>query len=188
MIRLRCLSAAVAAAALLAGCSGSGSGGGANGYVAGDGTVQLLPAEKRREPVSLAAPTLDGQRLDVGSLRGKIAVVNVWAQWCAPCRAEAPELKAAAAELKPKGVAFLGVNTRDDVATARAFERAFTPGYPSIVDSGPQLLAFGGAIPPSALPTTLVLDTRGRVAARVTGGLTRRTLVALVEDVQRSWV
>ena len=178
--------AAVAAVALLAGCTSDGSGGGANGYVEGDGTVQLLGDDERREPVALAAPTLDGERLDIASFRGKVTVVNVWASWCGPCRKEAPELKAAAAELGPEGVAFVGVNSRDTADNARAFERKYGPGFPSIVDSGPQMLAFGGAIPPSAFPTTLLLDERGRVAARFSGPITKITLADMVDDVRAS--
>jgi thiol-disulfide isomerase/thioredoxin len=181
-------SAAVALAAVLAGCSngsgGASSGGSDTSFVAGDGTIRLVPADKRPEPVKLAATTLEGDRLDLAGLRGRPVVVNVWASWCKPCRKEAGELAGAAKELQPEGVRFVGINTADQLAQAKAFERNFTTGYPSLFDKGDLLLAFKGAVPPSSVPTTLVLDDQGRIAVRISAAVTRKTLVDLVHDVQ----
>jgi thiol-disulfide isomerase/thioredoxin len=113
--------------------------------------------------------------------------VNVWGSWCAPCRSEAPDLVAASEELADDGVEFLGINSRDlDRAAARAFQRRFEVPYPSIYDQqGRTLLAFRGTLSPNAIPSTVVIDQEGRVAASVIGEVTRSTLVGLVEDVVR---
>jgi thiol-disulfide isomerase/thioredoxin len=177
------------AAVTLSGCSDSSRGTGTSGFPIGDGVYQEVPAAQRGEPVSLSGPTLGGGTLDLASLRGHVVVLNVWGSWCGPCRKEAPELASAAAQLTgpaaPPGpkVAFVGINTRDRQPMAQAFEAKYKITYPSIVDEGTLLLALRGAVPPNAIPTTLVLDPQGRIAARVSGPITQRTLADLVSDV-----
>jgi thiol-disulfide isomerase/thioredoxin len=174
-----------AATLALAGCGDASDDGGADrGYVAGDSAVVTVPVDKRREPVSLGGDTLDGQRFDLAGVRGKPVVINVWASNCAPCRKEAAELKAASTDLGTQNATFIGLNTNDQEASAKAFERRFAVGYPSLFDPGGDLLLdLRGAVPPNALPTTLVLDRQGRIAARVSGATTRRTVVGLVQDI-----
>jgi thiol-disulfide isomerase/thioredoxin len=182
--RVRAAVAALAVTALVAGCGNSGDDGSADrGYVAGDSAVLPVPADRRGEPVTLSGTTIEGTPLDLAGLRGKPVVINVWRSDCAPCRKEAGELKAAAIDLGPQNASFVGLNTGDQLASAKAFERRFTTGYPSLFDEGDLLISLRGSVPPNALPTTLVLDRRGRIAARVSGATTKRTLVGLVEDV-----
>ncbi|HET9654189.1 MAG TPA: TlpA disulfide reductase family protein [Kineosporiaceae bacterium] len=175
------------AAGGLAGCGG-GSGGSDKGsgtsYVAGDGTVTIVAAKDRRQPVALSGKSIEGDLVDVAGFRGHPVVVNVWGSWCAPCRKEAPELQKAYTQLKAQGVAFIGIDTRDDdLAQARAFQTNFGITYPSIVDDGGAvLLGLRGVVAPTAVPTTLVLDEQGRVAARVSGGVNATTLIGLVHD------
>lgn len=170
---------------LLAAC-GTSSGTGDQGYVDGSGTITRLPAH-RREPVGrVAGRTLEGRRLDLSSLRGHVVVVNVWGTWCPPCRAEAGRLARAARRLQPQGVRFVGINTRDaSPDQGLAFQRSYAVPYPSLFDpSGRTLLSFRGAITPSAIPSTVVLDRHGRVAASVIGEITGEdTLPGLVDDV-----
>jgi thiol-disulfide isomerase/thioredoxin len=179
------LGAVLAVTTVLAGCSSSGDDGGADrGYVAGDSTVQTVPVDKRREPVTLGGDTLDGQPFNVAEVRGRPVVINVWASNCAPCRKEAAELKGASTDLGSANATFVGLNIKDQEASAKAFERRFSVGYPSLFDPGGDLLLdLRGAVPPNALPVTLVLDRKGRIAARVSGATTRRTVVGLVQDV-----
>jgi thiol-disulfide isomerase/thioredoxin len=184
-MRLRVvLAAALAATAALTGCSSASDDGSADrGYVSGDSAIVTVPPDRRRAPVELSGDTLEGQPFDLAGARGTPVVINVWASNCAPCRKEAAELRAAATALGRQNATFVGINTNDQRASAKAFERKFSVGYPSLFDEGRMLLALSGAVPPNALPVTLVLDRQGRIAARVSGATTRRTVVGLVQDV-----
>ena len=158
---------------------------GDKGFVAGKGVITRLPASERKQPGEVSGESLDGEPLSLDDFAGKTVVVNVWGSWCAPCRAEAPDLVAASKELGDDGVEFLGINSRDlDKAAARAFTRRFEVPYPSIYDQqGRTLLAFRGTLSPNAIPSTVVIDNQGRVAASVIGEVSKSTLVGLVEDV-----
>jgi thiol-disulfide isomerase/thioredoxin len=176
--------AAVAAVGLLAGCGDDVGSSGDEGYVSGNGIVTTVKAAERRAPASVTGTTLDGARVSLADFRGQVVVVNVWGSWCSPCRAEAPMLADAARELTPKGVAFVGIDSRDpSKAAARAFVRRFDVPYPSIYDQGGKtLLAFRGTLSPNAVPSTVVIDPQGRVASSVLGAITRTTLDDLVEE------
>jgi thiol-disulfide isomerase/thioredoxin len=179
-------SVVVAAAVLgLGACSSSSTGAAGTNYVAGDSSIRLVPAAKRGVPVQLRGTTLEGTPVDVASYRGKAVVLNVWGSWCAPCRKEAPELQAASRALAGRGVQFLGIDTSDpDPAQALAFQKAFGITFPSLRDpQGDALLALRGAVPPNAIPTTLVLDQQGRIAARISSATTATTLAEVVGDV-----
>ena len=175
-IRLRA-GVLVLASALLAGCSsaddplaGFGSGSNQN-YISGDGTeLELTPAE-RGEPIAFEGETPEGDTVSSGDLAGDVFVVNFWYAGCPPCRAEAADLEATYQEFAGDGVQFVGVNTYDDGPTAEAFERTYGISYPSILDAQRNRvqLAFAGDVPPNAVPTTLVMDREGRVAARISG-------------------
>ena len=141
--------------------------------------------ERRGEPVALRGDLVGGGTLDVSTLRGKVVLINIWGSWCAPCRREAPDLQEAWASFKGQRVQFLGLNTRDDVAgAAEAFERRFGITYPSLVDADGSLqLAFRTSLPPRAIPSSIVLDAEGRVAARIVGEGSRSTFIALVQQI-----
>jgi thiol-disulfide isomerase/thioredoxin len=175
------------AAATLTGCSDQAAGGSAQaGFVSGKGVITVLPPAEREQPGEVAGETLEGEPISLQDFAGDPVVVNVWGSWCAPCRAEAPELAQAAEQLADEGVQFLGINSRDlDKAAALAFQRRFEVPYPSIYDQkGSTLLAFRGTLSPNAIPSTVVIDARGRVAASIIGEVTSAsTLVGIVEDV-----
>lgn len=178
---LRLVTAAVSLA-VLAGCGAAPRAEG--GFVGGDGSLTRVAVEQRQPAPRITGELLDGASFDSDALRGRVVVYNVWGSWCAPCRKEAPALQAAAEQTS--GVAqFVGINTRDiDPAPARAFTRAFDITFPSVYDpDGRELLKFGPHLPPSAIPSTIVVDAEGRIAARVLGETTQATVRGLVEDV-----
>jgi thiol-disulfide isomerase/thioredoxin len=153
-------------------------------YVAGDGTVQVIKPADRKQAPELMGTTLDGGSFNLSDLRGNVTVLNVWASWCSPCRAEAPGLQKVSADLATRGVRFVGIDTRDTNDNARAFERHFGITYPSIVDQdGALLLRFKETLPPQAIPTTLVIDKNGRMAARALKPLTEEQLRELIRSV-----
>jgi thiol-disulfide isomerase/thioredoxin len=153
-------------------------------YVAGNGTVQVIDPSDRKPAPELTGTTLDGSSFSLADLRGNVTVVNVWASWCSPCRAEAPGLQKVSTELATQGVRFVGIDTRDTNDNAKAFERRFGITYPSIVDQdGALLLRFKETLPPQAIPTTLVIDKDGRMAARALKPLTEEQLRDLIRSV-----
>ncbi|WP_343955024.1 TlpA disulfide reductase family protein [Nonomuraea longicatena] len=184
------MSASLALLALLAaGCAGNSQSGqpqvGDTRFVAGDGKMQIFAAADRRPAPSVEGPGLEGGTLSLAQYKGKVVVLNFWASWCGPCRAEAPVLKDVAAKTKAGGVEFLGVDFKDRKADALAFERTEKPGYPSIFDQpGKVALAFQGTVPPAAIPSTLIIDEQGRIAARALGAVKYTDLMDAVTKVR----
>ncbi len=177
--------AALACLALVAGCSNEIGSSGDQGYVAGRGIITSLPVADREKPGEVSGQSIDGEDISLDDYAGQVVVVNVWGSWCAPCRAEAPMLADAARDLAKQDVAFLGIDSRDpSESAARAFVRRFAIPYPSIYDQqGRTLLAFRGTLTPNSIPSTVVIDREGRVAASVLGEISRTTLYDLVEEV-----
>ena len=193
MKRARQLVATVLAAATLAtlgACSedpnsiaAQAKSGSQKGFVSGDGRVETIPANRRGEPVELTGKLLDGAPFSSASVRGKPLVINVWASWCGPCAAEAPALKEVSEDPTfTETVAFVGINLREPAANGLAQVAAWGHTYPSLSDrAGASLLALQGKA--AALPSTLVLDPQGRIAARVLGPVTASTLRGMLADV-----
>ena len=186
--------AAAASALLLAGCGPQDSSAGervgsqedvaAQGYVSGDGSTTIVAEADRKAAPTLAGATLDGGQFDLSDHLGEVVVMNVWASWCAPCRAEATELATVSEELADQGVQFVGLNTRDSDAAARAFVERFGIAYPNVIDTdASKQLLFKDNLPPAAIPSTLVIDREGRVAARAIGEVDRSRLLGLVEPI-----
>ena len=186
------LVAVLAALSVLGGCSSASpaspssraSDVAGQNYQSGDGSVTTWKVQSRGLPITLAGTDFEGAAVDVSSWRGDVVVLNAWYAGCPPCRAEAPDLVAFAADYANAGVHVLGINGVDDAGTAQAFQRTFHVKYPSIADIGGRAIAaLQGAVPVQAVPTTVVLDRSGRVAARVLGKVDAATLRALVDDV-----
>jgi len=163
---------------VLAGCSAaqtvqSGPGSGDTNYIRGTvGTTAFRPGQRPAAP-QVSGVTLTGQRLSLSSYRGKVVVLNFWASWCSPCRSEAPALAQLSTAYRAKGFQFIGVNIKDPgQANGAAYERSFGIRYPSLYDpAGQVLLAFRDTVPPAAIPSTLVIDRSGRIAARIIGAV-----------------
>lgn len=193
MLRVAAAAIALAATLLTTGCASNQADGLAsqfkNGdnknYISGDGTaIEIAPAD-RSDSVAWKGVTDAGSVLTSDNLSGVVTVMNFWYAGCAPCRAEAKDLEALYQEFLPSKVQFVGVNVRDTASTALAFDRAFGMSYPSLIDNntGSVVLAFTGVVSPQAVPTTIVVDRKGRVAARILGRLEKGTLRAMIQKV-----
>ena len=170
----------------LVGCS-SRSGTGDKGYISGTGVPTEVKAVDRGDPVEMTGTDLQGNDVDLADLRGKPVVINVWWSQCGPCRVEQPDLNDAAAQLGDR-VTFLGLNIRDSSAdSARAYVRGFDVPYASVYSAdGAALLPFAGTLNPRSIPSTVVLDADGRIAASVQGRIPSvLTLVDLVEAAEK---
>lgn len=153
-------------------------------YVSGDGTVTEVPLAERGAPVDFEATTDTGETVSSADYRGQVLVLNFWYAACPPCRKEAPILQELN-ETFASDAAFLGVNVRDQAATSKNATEEWGVTFPSVIDAndGNMLLAYAGTVAPNAVPTTLVIDKQGRVAARYLGLLDSTSILkTLISD------
>lgn len=153
-------------------------------YVSGDGTVTEIPLAERGAPVDFEATTDTGETVSSADYRGQVLVLNFWYAACPPCRKEAPILQELN-ETFASDAAFLGVNVRDQAATSKNATEEWGVTFPSVIDAndGNMLLAYAGTVAPNAVPTTLVIDKQGRVAARYLGLLDSTSILkTLISD------
>jgi thiol-disulfide isomerase/thioredoxin len=179
----------VVTALAVTGCAGGTIGqdtpasNGAN-FVAGSYDNTVYAAGSRQAAPDIKGTTLAGRKLALSSYRGDVVVLNFWGSWCGPCRQEAPALAALARHFRSSGVRFIGVDIRDGAQAAEAFERTFQISYPSLNDPNDEIaLAFQRTVPPAGIPTTLVIDRGGRIAARIVGQSTYSGLGRLIASV-----
>ena len=172
------IAAYIVLAFALTACGGGGTSASEESFVSGDGSTTFIKISDRKIAPAITGMTLSGENYTYQ--KDRVAVVNVWASWCSPCRAEAPTLVALAN--KYTDVAFIGILTRDNPANAEAFERRFNIPYPTVIDDS-ILLGFKGSLPANAIPTTVILDKSGLVAARISGVVTVASLSKLIEKV-----
>jgi thiol-disulfide isomerase/thioredoxin len=173
---------------LLTGCTADANdpnaAGGQQGYPDVGARVTLIPPEDRQPLAEITGPDLDGEgTLSSKAYPGKVVVINVWGSWCPPCRKEAPDLQEASEETAAVAQ-FLGVTSKDrQTAAPQRFVREHSITYPSIYDpSGQVLLPFSSVLPPSAIPSTMILDREGRLAVRVLAPVSKITLVQMITD------
>ena len=165
---------AVAVAGLLVGCSHGDDAvaqGGTFEFVSPGGKTDIFydPPSRRGRPGPVSGPELmdPARTVSIDDFAGKVVVINVWGQWCGPCRAEASALQQVYDVTHANGVALLGIDVRDNNRqAAQDFVKDRKVTFPSIYDPAMRtMIAFGGKYPTSVIPSTLVLDRSHRVAA-----------------------
>ncbi len=153
--------------------------------LAGSGGVAGSMAEpvpdRRAAAPDFTLALFDGGTLRLAELRGQaVVVVNFWASWCPPCRAEAPTLAKVSRAVRDRGVVFVGVDIQDTDEGARAFLAEFGIDYPNGPDPAGQITTAYGV---AGIPTTVFVDREGRIARRWLGGLTEQQLLGFVEEI-----
>jgi thiol-disulfide isomerase/thioredoxin len=173
----------------LAGCStGSGAVSVVNGgefrFVAGTPAGTAIAVDKRAPAPEFSGRLVGGGSFASSTLRGKVAVLNFWGSWCAPCRVETPQFQQVYAAVHSQGVDFVGLDVKEPTeAFALAFMKRFGISYPSVYDPrGEVALAFRD-YPANAIPSTIVLDRQQRVAAVYTGTVAERDLRSVLDRV-----
>ena len=154
---------------------------------AGEASItRIAPADRALAP-AVTGTTFGGKQFSLADHKNSLVVLNFWASWCPPCRVEGPGLQAVYTAFAARGVQFVGINTKEsDDAAARAYSDAIKTTYPSVLDPDGQIgLAFTatGTLPPDAIPSTLIIDRAGRVAARILGPITEPRLSALLQSL-----
>lgn len=147
---------------------------------------EVIPADQRTAAPAFSGELLDGSSFDSASLEGDIVVLNFWGSWCGPCRIETPEFQTVYEEVGGQGVQFLGVDVKDERQLAVAFYADKGVEYSSMFDPrGEVALAFRG-FPANAVPSTILIDRQGQVAAVYTAAVAaddlRSALSALLDE------
>jgi thiol-disulfide isomerase/thioredoxin len=186
--RLGTVAAILGVAMVLAGCSGTGNSANVSqtNYVTGKGVQTSYPLGHRKAAPTITGTDLTNQPISLASYAGKVVVLNFWASWCPPCRAEAATLEQVFTDTRSSGVQFVGDDIRENgVSDGVNFETGHDVTYPSLQDeSGRNALAFrsSGAIP-EIPPSTLIIDRHGNIAVRILGETDFNQLLAAVKSV-----
>lgn len=128
---------------------------------------------------SLAAVGLEGTLPDT---QGKVVLVDFWASWCGPCRAAFPALKEITDKFKDKGLVVVGVSLDEDKADMDAFVRKMNPNFTIVRDAKGKL---AGLMDVQGIPSTVIVDQKGRITAIHTGFDGARTQKEYIAEIER---
>lgn len=155
-----------------------------SGFVSGDGTSVFLNISDRKPAPDLLNIEFLSSEIDLNSLKNKVVLINVWGSWCSPCRKEAPELEELYLKNKANNVEFIGINIRDSKISAKRFIDNFSITYPNIYDrDGKLLLGYKDSLPANAIPSTILIDKNGLVAARQLGPIDKSLIQGFITEL-----
>jgi thiol-disulfide isomerase/thioredoxin len=155
-----------------------------SGFVSGDGTSVFLSKSERKSAPELENVDFLSTEIDLDSLKNKVVLINVWGSWCSPCRKEAPELEELYLKNKTNNVEFIGINIRDSKISANRFIENFSITYPNIFDrDGKLLLGYKDSLPANAIPSTILIDKNGLVAARQLGPIDKSLIQGFITEL-----
>lgn len=137
-------------------------------------------SEKGKEAPDFSLPTLDGGADNLRNYRGRTVILNFWATWCGPCRAEMPDIQAVFAQMRDRGVVVLAVNQGESREKVAEFAREFGLTFPILLDENRSV---GNQYGVRAYPTTLFIDKNGVVRQVTVGGLTRAAILRQLEGL-----
>jgi peroxiredoxin len=179
--------ASLLAAALLAGCTASTDAPQQTGsefrFVEGTPSGEVIDADDREDAPNITGELLSGEKFELDQHAGSIVVMNFWASWCAPCRVEAPDLQQIYEQYQPKGVEMIGVLVRDTKGQGQTYSQQVGLTYPSLFDPSTKVALQLSGYPLAAIPSTVVFDADGRVAAAYVSVVDLESLTSTLEKL-----
>jgi len=123
---------------------------------------------KAADPYNFTLPLLSGENATLSSFRGKVVILNFWATWCPPCRAEMPSMEILYKRYKDQGLEILAVDIGENANTVRQFVQKNNYSFPVLLDTTKQTSAIYGV---EAIPTTYLIDRNGKIIGRIIGSI-----------------
>ncbi len=178
----RAAAALAAGAALLLSACSSSSNGKDFSFTSFTTKGTIMPSADRKPAQDIGGDLLGGGKMSLSDAAGKVVVVNFWASWCGPCAVETPQFDLLYRKVKSKGVAFVGIDTKDEKSGATTFIDHNHISYPMIYDfPGKTALTLGNI--PANLPFTVLVDKTGKVAAVYNGQVTDKDLQKSIDSL-----
>jgi len=131
-----------------------------------DAKISVL--DKRTDPTDFTLPLLGGENVSLSSYKGKVVILNFWATWCPPCRAEMPSMETLYKNFNAQGLEILAVDIGEDSPTVQKFVRSSGYTFPILLDSSKRISSIYGI---KAIPTTYIIDREGKIIGRVIGSI-----------------
>ena len=142
------------------------------------GSAEAFQAKKKAPPFSLK--TSEGTTVELKKLKGKLVLVNFWATWCGPCRAEIPAFVDLYERYKDKGLEIVGISVDDNGwSDVKPFVEKYKINYPVVIDQGAVVRAYGNF---NAIPVTFIVDKEGNLVDRHVGLMKKEVLQSLIKS------
>jgi peroxiredoxin len=147
--------------------------------------AEIPVVRQRADPVDFSLPLLNGETAGLSAYKGKVVLLNFWATWCPPCRAEMPSMETLYQRFKDQGLEILAVNGGEDNATVQKFLQNNRYSFPVLMDTKNEVNRLYGI---EAIPTTFILDKEGKIIARIVGSLRwdNSKIIAAIETLLKS--